>query len=286
MIFRSIFKTFPLFRFSTTSTGTFNLINFQITPENVAIITLNNPKKRNPISHDMLVELNNCLNQIGVSFEKDKKPIALLLKSTGTVFSSGHDLKELKVYNKTQRHQLFDFCSLVMRKLKNTHQPVIAQVNGTAAAAGFQLISSCDMVIATKKSTFSLPGIKSGLFCTTPAVAVSRAMNSKKKVFEMLVTGDTITAEEAFQYGLVNKVVEEDKLDEETMKIVKKIKEYSPEVISLGKSAFYKQLEMEKLEDAYCIAGAKMVENLEKDDCKEGIEAFIEKRKPVFGKKA
>lgn len=273
------------FRFSTTSSSKSGLINFETTPNNIAILTLNNPSKRNPISHDLLIELNNHLNQIGVSFEKDRKPIAIILKSTGPAFSSGHDLKELKVYNKTQRHQLFDFCSLVMRKLKNSHQPVIAQVNGVAAAAGFQLVSSCDMVICSKKSVFSLPGIKSGLFCITPSVAVSRAMNSKKKVFEMLVTGDTITADEAFHYGLVNKVVDEEKLEEETMKLIDKIKHYSPEVISLGKAAYYKQLEMEKVEDAYCIAGSKMVENLDKDDCKEGIEAFLQKRKPEFGKK-
>ena len=253
--------------------------------ENVATITLNNPAKRNPISHQLLTELNDCLNQIGVSFEKDRTPIALVLKSTGPVFSGGHNLNELKTYNKTQRQQLFDFCSLVMKKLKNTHQPVIAQVNSSAAAAGCQLVASCDMVICTPKSTFSLPGIKSGLFCSTPGVAVARAMNSRKKVFEMLVTGDPISAEEAFRYGMVNKIVEEDKLEEETNKLIAKIRHHSPEVISLGKSAYYKQLEMDKVEDAYCSAGAKMVENLEKEDCTEGINAFLEKRKPVFGKK-
>ena len=253
--------------------------------ENVATITLNNPAKRNPISHQLLTELNDCLNQIGVSFEKDRTPIALVLKSTGPVFSGGHNLNELKTYNKTQRQQLFDFCSLVMKKLKNTHQPVIAQVNSSAAAAGCQLVASCDMVICTPKSTFSLPGIKSGLFCSTPGVAVARAMNSRKKVFEMLVTGDAISAEEAFRYGMVNKIVEEDKLEEETNKLIAKIRQHSAEVISLGKSAYYKQLEMDKVEDAYCSAGAKMVENLEKEDCTEGINAFLEKRKPVFGKK-
>jgi len=259
-------------------------ISFQ-TIDHVATITLNNPAKRNAISHQVLTEINDCLNQIGGSFEKDRTPIAVILKSTGPVFSAGHNLMELKSYNKTQRQQLFDFCSLVMKKLKNTHQPVIAQVNGNAAAAGCQLVASCDMVICTKKSTFSLPGVKSGLFCTTPAVAVSRAMNSKKKVFEMLVTGDQITAEEAYRYGLVNHVVEEDKLEEETMKLIEKIRGHSAEVISLGKLAYYKQLEMDKSEDAYCLAGAKMVENLEKEDCTEGIEAFLQKRKPVFGKK-
>lgn len=253
--------------------------------ENVATITLNNPAKRNPISHQLLTELNDCLNQIGVSFEKDRTPIALVLKSTGPVFSGGHNLNELKTYNKTQRQQLFDFCSLVMKKLKNTHQPVIAQVNSSAAAAGCQLVASCDMVICTPKSTFSLPGIKSGLFCSTPGVAVARAMNSRKKVFEMLITGDPISAEEAFRYGMVNKIVEEEKLEEETNKLIAKIRQHSAEVISLGKSAYYKQLEMDKVEDAYCLAGAKMVENLEKEDCTEGINAFLQKRKPVFGKK-
>ena len=253
--------------------------------ENVATITLNNPAKRNPISHQLLTELNDCLNQIGVSFEKDRTPIALVLKSTGPVFSGGHNLNELKTYNKTQRQQLFDFCSLVMKKLKNTHQPVIAQVNSSAAAAGCQLVASCDMVICTPKSTFSLPGIKSGLFCSTPGVAVARAMNSRKKVFEMLVTGDAISAEEAFRYGMVNKIVEEDKLEEETNKLIAKIRQHSAEVISLGKSAYYKQLEMDKVEDAYCLAGTKMVENLDKEDCTEGINAFLQKRKPVFGKK-
>lgn len=279
---KSLFRLSYLFSTHPTPPPTF--LNFTISSNDIATITLNNPKKRNPISHDLLVEINNCLNQIGNSFEKNRTPICLILNSTGPVFSAGHDLKEMSLYNKIQRQQLFDFCSLVTRKLKNAHQPVIAQVNGTAAAAGFQLVASCDMVICTKKSTFSLPGIKSGLFCSTPAVAVSRAMNSKKKIFEMLVTGDTITADEALHYGLVNKVVEEDKLEEETNKLVEKIRGYSAEVISLGKQTFYKQMEMEKLEDAYCIAGSKMVENLEKDDCKEGIDAFIHKRKPVFGK--
>ena len=269
------------FRFSTQTHG---VLTFE-TMNNVSTITLTNPAKRNAVSHNLLAELNNCLNQIGVSFEKDRTPIAVILKSTGSVFSAGHDLKELKSFNKTQRQQLFDFCSLVMKKIRNSHQPIIAQVNGNAAAAGFQIVSSCDMVICSPKSTFSLPGIKSGLFCSTPAVAVSRAMNSRKKVFEMLVTGESITAEEAFRYGLVNKVVPEDKLDEETFKLIDKFRNYSPEVISLGKSGFYKQLEMEKIEDAFCSAGSKMVENLEKDDCTEGINAFIEKRKPVFGKK-
>ena len=267
------------------STQNPSYLSFHTSPDFVSTITLTNPAKRNPISHELLVQINDCLNKIGVSFEKTHTPIALILKSTGSVFSAGHDLKELKAYNKTQRQQLFDFCSLVNKKLKNCHQPVIAQVNGNAAAAGFQLVASCDMVICTKKSTFSLPGIKSGLFCGTPAVSVSRAMNSRKKVFEMLITGDFITADEAFRYGLVNKVVEEDKLEEETNKIIEKIRGYSADVISLGKQSFYKQLEMDKVEDAYAVAACKMVENLEKDDCTEGINAFIEKRKPVFGKK-
>ncbi|XP_059581755.1 enoyl-CoA hydratase domain-containing protein 3, mitochondrial isoform X2 [Alligator mississippiensis] len=199
----------------------------------------------------------------------------------GPVFSSGHDLKELSSEQDTKHHaEVFETCAEVMTLLQKLPVPVIAQVNGLATAAGCQLVASCDIAVASEKSRFATPGVNIGLFCSTPAVAVGRSL-PRKVALEMLFTGEPISAQEALLHGLLSRVVPEDKLEEETMKIARKICETSRSVVALGKATFYKQMAQD-LEAAYRMTSQVMVDNLALKDGQEGIEAFIQKRKPVW----
>ncbi|CAM5085878.1 unnamed protein product [Eretmochelys imbricata] len=240
-------------------------------------IMLNNPKKRNALSLSML----KCLRDDILHDIKSKALRVIIISAEGPVFSAGHDLKELSSDWDMKHHiEVFDTCAEVMTLLQKLPVPVIAQVNGLATAAGCQLVASCDIAVASEKSQFATPGVNVGLFCSTPAVAVGRAL-SKKIALEMLFTGEPISAHNALLHGLLSRVVPEDKLEEETMKIARKICEASRSVVALGKATFYRQMALD-LDAAYRMTSQVMVDNLTLKDGHEGIEAFIQKRKPTW----
>ncbi|KAH9508346.1 Enoyl-CoA hydratase domain-containing protein 3, mitochondrial [Bulinus truncatus] len=239
----------------------------------IRTIYLNNPRNRNALSMAMLQSLYK-----DIQCDKDDLRV-IIIKAKGPMFSSGHDLKELTPETGDDFHEtVINSCSKVMNLIQDVSVPVIAQVNGLATAAGCQLVACCDIAVASEKSTFSTPGINVGVFCTTPGVELSRSVPSKIAM-EMLMTGNLLSAKDALIHGLVNKVVPEDQLESETMKLVNKICEQSKEVVAVGKKAFYSQIALEK-KTAYRFAESVMVNNLSLEDGKEGIKSFIEKRKP------
>uniref|UniRef100_A0A8D0HR44 Enoyl-CoA hydratase domain-containing protein 3, mitochondrial n=1 Tax=Sphenodon punctatus TaxID=8508 RepID=A0A8D0HR44_SPHPU len=240
-------------------------------------IILNNPRKRNALSLAMLKSLrHDLLHDI-----ESKELRVIIISAEGPVFSAGHDLKELTSEEETEHHvEVFTTCAEVMTLLQKLPVPVIAKVNGLATAAGCQLVASCDLAVASEKSKFATPGVNVGLFCSTPAVAVGRSL-PRKVALEMLFTGEPISAHDALLHGLLSKVVPEEKLEEETMKMARKICETSRSVVALGKAVFYKQMAQD-LTEAYRMTSQVMVDNLALKDGQEGIEAFIQKRKPVW----
>jgi len=244
--------------------------------ETVALVTMNRPKKRNALSLDHMQELITCLRAIG---ETGEAPV-VVLRGTGPAFCAGHDLSEMVSRDPTFYRHLFDVCCELMETIQNIPQPVIAQVHGIATAAGCQLAATCDLVVASEEARFACPGVKIGLFCSTPMVALSRAVG-QKKVMEMLLTGEFISAEEARVEGLVNKVVPAEELEAETRALAEKIAEASPLVVGVGKQAFYRQLEM-PTDQAYAYTKEVMSFNATFADAQEGICAFLEKRKPEW----
>uniref|UniRef100_W5UBJ5 Enoyl-CoA hydratase domain-containing protein 3, mitochondrial n=1 Tax=Ictalurus punctatus TaxID=7998 RepID=W5UBJ5_ICTPU len=240
-------------------------------------IILNNPKKRNALSLAMLTSLQeNILSGID-----DKDLRVIIIAAQGPVFSSGHDLKELtSVQGRDYHTRVFRVCSEVMTLIQDLPVPVIAMVNGIATAAGCQLVASCDIAVATDKSSFATPGVNVGLFCSTPGVAIGRAV-PRKVAMEMLFTGRPITAQEALLHGLVSKVVREECLEEETLAIARRICDSSRPVVALGKAAFQRQMAQAR-DAAYATATAVMVDNLALRDGQEGIQAFLEKRRPLW----
>ncbi|KAL9853571.1 enoyl-CoA hydratase domain-containing protein 3, mitochondrial [Geothlypis trichas] len=243
----------------------------------VRTIVLNNPRRRNALSLPMLQSLRRDL----LHDVKSRELRVIVIAAKGPVFSSGHDLKELSSEDDVKHHsQVFELCAEVMTLIQKLPVPVIAKVNGLATAAGCQLVASCDIAVASEKSQFATPGVNIGLFCSTPAVALGRSL-PRKVALEMLFTGEPLSAHEALMHGLVSKVVPEDKLEEETMKISQKICESSKSVLALGKATFYRQITQD-LDTAYKITTKVMVDNLTLRDGQEGIEAFVQKRKPVW----
>lgn len=240
-------------------------------------ITLSNPKKRNALSLAMLTEVTKELTR-----DVDGGDLrAIIIASEGPVYSAGHDLKELTTGTGRAYHaQVFKKCSEMMMLVEDLPVPVIAQVKGLATAAGCQLVASCDIAVAADTARFATPGISVGLFCSTPAVALGRAV-PKKIAMQMLLTAEPISAEDALKHGLVSKVVPEEAVEEETMKIAKKICEYSGSVISLGKACFNSQMKMDR-NSAYDHASDVMVNNLSLVEGQEGIDAFVNKRSPVW----
>tara|TARA_B100002052_G_scaffold97398_2_gene89926 strand:- start:1271 stop:2053 length:783 start_codon:yes stop_codon:yes gene_type:complete len=247
--------------------------------DNVAYLTLNRPKAQNALSTDLLENLLTELKKI----ELNKSIKVVVISSNGKNFCSGHDLKELAIDKRKERFKkLFQLCSEVMMKIVKLPKPVIASVKGTATAAGCQLVASCDLAIASKNSKFATPGVNIGLFCSTPMVAVSRNVN-KKQTMEMLLLGNLISPSKAKEIGLINQIVENDKLESKTMDIANKIASKSAATVAIGKEAFYKQLEM-GLEDAYRYTSEVMTINMLKQDAQEGIDAFLSHRDPEWEK--
>ena len=243
----------------------------------ISIITINDPKTYNSLSFKNL----NDLIKVFKNLDKDKKTKVIILEGSGKGFSAGHNLKEvkhLKVRNKYQK--LFNLCSKLMIQIVEGRKPVIAKVHGAAYAAGCQLVASCDLAYSDSKAIFATPGVNIGLFCSTPMVALSRKVNRKSSM-EMLLTGEPITAKYAKEIGLINDFFISSKLDNEVTKIADLISSKSNLVLAIGKEAFYKQLEM-PLSDAYEYTSKVMIKNMQARDAKEGINAFIEKRTPVW----
>jgi enoyl-CoA hydratase/carnithine racemase len=242
----------------------------------VAYVTMNRPNKRNALSLDHMQELISCFKVIG----ENRDVSVVILRGEGPAFCAGHDLSEMVGRDPAFYRHLFDVCCELMETIQAIPQPVIAQVHGVATAAGCQLAATCDLVVTSEEARFATPGVKIGLFCSTPMVALSRAIGQKKSM-EMLLTGDFISAEEALDEGLVNKVVGAEDLETETRALAKKIVEASPLVVGVGKQAFYRQLEM-PVEQAYAYTREVMSFNATFADAQEGMCAFLEKRKPEW----
>ena len=241
-----------------------------------ATITLNRPERRNALSLDLMRELTTTLEQIS----GDPRMRAVILRAEGSVFSSGHDLSELVGQDEAKYKEIFDACVVLMETVQRIPQPVIAEVAGIATAAGCQLVATCDLAIAAEGARFATPGVKIGLFCSTPMVAVSRAIG-RKRAMEMLLTGEFIDAQTAMEWGLVNRAVPADKLQEETRRLAERISGASPYTVKVGKQAFYRQIDLPQ-HGAYEYTRDVMVENTRADDAQEGISAFLEKRQPTW----
>lgn len=242
--------------------------------DNLAYLTLNRPEKRNALSLQTMTELIQALRTVG-----DNAVVrVVVIKANGTVFSAGHDLSEMVHRELDTYRNLFDVCVNMMEMVQTIPQPVIAQVQGPATAAGCQLVATCDLAVAADSAWFATPGVKIGLFCSTPMVALSRAVG-RKKAMEMLLTGEPVPANEAAAIGLVNRVVPAEQLESATRELAHKILASSPRVVALGKSAFYKQIDMPQ-HQAYDFTKEVMSLNAQSADADEGITAFLEKRKP------
>lgn len=253
----------------------YKLINFDRVNA-IGTITLNHPGKRNALSLDMLKELNDLLDNL----KENSDVKVVIVRGAGKMFSSGHDLSEMVNGGLVDYMEIFQTCSAFMQKIQEMPQLFIAQVHGVATAAGCQLVAACDLAIAEEGALFATPGVRIGIFCTTPAIPLVRAVG-RKRALEMLFTGRMISARDAEQYGLVNKVVPFDKLEEETKALAEKVAEASPLTLQIGKGAFYAQVNLSDAQ-AYNLGNEVMVNNLLAEDAKEGISAFLEKRKPVW----
>ena len=238
-------------------------------------LVLNSPASFNALSQNMLNELKNAFNNIS----KNTDCRVVILAAQGKAFSAGHDLKEMRLHPDQDFYtELFQQCSQMMLQIQSLAQPVIAQVQGIATAAGCQLVSMCDLAVASHSSKFAVSGINYGLFCSTPSVGLSRNMH-RKQAMEMLLTGDFIDAATAVQRGLINQCVEDDKLDETVLNLCQKILAKPEPAVRMGKQLFYKQLEM-GISAAYQLAGQTMACNMMHETAQEGFQAFLDKRKP------
>ena len=257
-----------------------NILIKEKSDKGVLRLIMNNSDQKNPLSETLMGELMHEIKAASL----DQSTRVIVIASTGNVFSSGHDLKEITAARESEDSgevyfkNLFDYCSSLMQLIVNTSQPVIAEVDGVATAAGCQLVASCDLAIASHESRFATPGVNLGLFCSTPMVALSRNVN-KKNAMEMLLTGEFISAEKAKEIGLINNAVPKEDLTSEVDRLAEKIASKSTMTVATGKRAFYVQAEMD-LSDAYEYTSKTMTDNLLKFDAKEGINAFLEKRSP------
>jgi len=239
----------------------------------VTTLTLNNPKKYNVLTSTMLDAMQLHLDDIAAN---DSISV-LVIAATGKAFSAGHDLKEIHSHGTDdETTALFQKCSKLMMSVNKLPQPVIASVQGIATAAGCQLVASCDLAVAANEAKFGVSGINVGLFCSTPAVALSRNVQTKQAM-HMLLTGDLISSEQAVAYGLINKTVPMEMLETETMMLAKKVASKSDYAIRLGKEVFYKQLKCDDLKDAYELATERIASNCQHDDAKRLIAAFVQK---------
>jgi enoyl-CoA hydratase/carnithine racemase len=242
--------------------------------DGVLTLTLNRGERFNPLSLSMIAALDAAFDDA----ERDPSVRVVVLAASGRGFSAGHDLKEMRAHanDKAWQRALFDACGRMMTRLTTLPQPVVARVHGIATAAGCQLVSMCDLAVSADTATFALPGVNIGVFCSTPAVGVSRNVG-RKRAMEMLLTGEPVSAQTALEWGLVNRVVPADALDEAIRHFTTIIKARSAATIRLGKQAFYSQVE-QPLAAAYDVTSEVMACNMLLDDAAEGIDAFLGKR--------
>jgi len=245
--------------------------------DGVHTLTLNRPRQYNALSREMLSSLQSALDEIA----RDPEVRVVVLAGSGPAFCAGHDLKEMRGRpDKAFQKELFEQCSRMMLSLTRLPQPVIARVHGTATAAGCQLVATCDLAVASRGARFATSGINLGLFCSTPAVALSRNV-ARKHALEMLVTGDFIDADAALARGLVNRVVTEAEIDRAVAELAATICAKPAVAVRAGKEMFYKQLEL-GLADAYAYASEVMACNMMTEEACEGIDAFLQKRAPAW----
>jgi len=245
----------------------------------ITTLTLNDPATLNSLSDEMLAALGAQLSDIAQGPQK-----AVILRGAGKAFCAGHNLRQMQAMRQAPDGgaaafaDLFDRCTAVMAQMRDLPQPVIAQVHGIAAAAGCQMVANCDMAIADTHTRFAVNGVNIGLFCSTPMVALSRNL-PRKRAFEMLTTGDAISAQDAIDLGLINRAVDPDALAQETTALAEKVASKLSSAVRIGKSAFYTQVEL-PVADAYALTRDAMIQNLAQPDTDEGMQAFIEKRPP------
>ena len=242
----------------------------------VGTITLNSPNTANALSKDMIRELNDALHITG----DDPAVEAIVIKANGKHFCSGHDLSEMVGAAMVDYKLIFEQCTRMMTLVQEIPKPVIAGVHGVATAAGCQLVATCDLAVATETARFATPGVKVGLFCTTPMIALSRAVG-RKRALEMLFTGRMVSAAEALSWGLINRVVPEGELEDAVMGLAENIVSASTLVLGIGKRAFYATIDIDQ-RAAYQLANTAMTANLMSEDSQEGIKAFLAKRPPEW----
>ena len=249
------------------------MASVEITREDsIAVVKLNRPERRNALSLEMMQELDAGLKMLG----EDQSVRAVIVAAKGPVFCSGHDLKEMTGRTVNQYRQLFNVCSELMATLQSIPQPVIAEVAGPATAAGCQLVATCDLAVASDSAWFATPGVKIGLFCTTPMVALTRTVG-RKRAMQMLLTGKPVDAATAAEWGLINSVATPEELPRRTRELAQQIAEASEFTVGLGKQAFYAQIDLDQPK-AYAYAKEVMTMNALAEDAQEGIGAFLEKR--------
>ena len=255
-------------------------IKVKLLNKDIASIIINEPKTYNALSFKNLEDLIKAFKKL----DEDKDIKVIIIEGAGKGFSAGHNLKEVSGLKKREKYQkLFNLCSKLMLQIVEGKKPVIAKVHGAAFAAGCQLVASCDLAYSANDAIFATPGVNIGLFCSTPMVAVSRKVN-RKRMMQMLLTGDPIKAKYAKEIGLINDCFAKSQLDKEVLKVAKIIASKSKLTIKIGKQTFYKQLEM-PLRKAYAYTSKMMTKNMMAMDAKEGISAFLQKRKPKWKNK-
>ena len=255
-------------------------MNIQVAREGpTAIVTLNRPERRNALSLELMLDLLAALEEIG----RNGEIRAVILAAAGKVFCSGHDLGQMAGRDLNEYRRIFDVCTRLMRTLQSIPQPVIAEVQGVATAAGCQLVATCDLAIAAEEAAFATPGVKIGLFCTTPMVALTRAIG-RKRALEMLLTGEPVPARTAAEWGLINQAVPAADLQAATRRLAEKVAAASSLVVAIGKQAFYTQIDLDQPK-AYAYAKEVMSMNALAGDAQEGIGAFLGKRAPCWSGK-
>ena len=245
----------------------------------IVIVTLNRPERRNALSLELMLDLIVALDEIG----RNPEIRAVILAATGKVFCSGHDLGQMTGRDIGEYRRIFEVCTDLMQKLQSIPQPVIAEVQGIATAAGCQLVATCDLAIAAEEAAFATPGVKIGLFCTTPMVALTRAVG-RKRAMQMLLTGEMVSARAAAEWGLINQTVPAGELRSTTRSLAEKVAAASSLVVGIGKQAFYTQIDLDQPK-AYAYAKEVMSMNALAADAQEGIGAFLGKRAPCWSGK-
>lgn len=243
---------------------------------NTGVLTLDRPEKRNPLSSSAMAEFTAAVRELGA----DPDIAVVLVRARGPAFSAGHDLGELVGAELADQREIFRLCTEMMEAVQQVPQPVVCEVQGAALAAGCQLVASCDLAVASEAAVFGTPGVRIGLFCSTPMVPVSRAVG-RKRALQMLLTGEVISAERAADWGLINEVVPVERLEARAWELAGEVAAASPLTLRIGKEAFYRQVDLPQ-DQAYEQMAEVMATNAVTCDAQEGMRAFLDKREPVW----